>query len=386
MYTSSTLRRAVAAGMLSLVAAAPAGMAQAAPAVQTPTADPGVQRAVAAIRPDPRIENDARLKQARTILAANRPLTITVLGDSVGNDPGEWVSKFGQGLATDRVVVVHHFDWQRVAWLRPTEVFGPEGDPAKPQLTVWNFGWPGGTPLRAAQHLKVGVPTKPDLAIVSFGHNLGPAAVVPHHDALAAALTKRWGRVPTVTTIAHMTPVVRPGQAEGRARLVQWLQARRLPYLDKRTVFDTVTDQRTVFHDAVHPNWLGYRLIADLVDAALSPSGPAGTRPAPKPAAVYSATKARATLVRYTQTRSNRTTTIKATYAFRDGFGRPMAHAWVTMGLSGPRGTKASLETDAGGRVTGIVSIANGGTGKLTATANDGFTTLSARPGVVRAR
>lgn len=382
MDDTSALRRLLAASLLTLVAGVPVATAQAAPTPAAATAPAATTAPAASKAPlDPRVVADSRLAPARAVLAANRPLTISVLGDSVGNDPGEWVSKAAEAWADDRVVVVHHFDWQKVAWLPRTEVFAPDGEPAKPQVTVWNFGWPGGTPLRAAQHLELGVPTKPDLAIVSFGHNLAPASVVPQYDALATALTKRWGKVATVTTLAHMTPVVRPGQAEGRARLARWLQARGLPYIDERRVFDTGPGERpTVFHDAIHPNWLGYRLIADLVDAALStPSVPAAP-------AAYGSAKVRALLTARTQSRSNRTTAVKVAYAFRDGFGRPMAHAWVTLSLKGTRNMTVSLETDASGRASGAVSLPNGGSGTLSATADDGFTVLTARPLAIWAR
>lgn len=373
-------RRIVAATLLALCLCA-SGAAQSSADTGSRTAPALRTSSVPALR-DPRITESTRLSRARALLASAKPLTISVLCDSVGNDPGEWVSQWARTLADDRVVTVRHFDWKQVTWSNSTEVFAPDHETTKGPVTVWNFGWPGGTPLRAAQHLEVGVPTRPDLAIVSFGHNLGPAAVVPHYTALDRALTARWGSVPTVTTVAHMTPVVRPGQAEGRVRLVQWLRARALPYVDERTVFDTaLAEGRPVFHDAVHPNLLGYRLISDLIASALAPG-----RREPVTPTTYDPKRAKGSLFAYRQHRGNRTTTITAAYVFRDGYGRPLPHAWVTLQLAAPGGTSVALETDAAGRVTGSVRAPNGISGALSAIAADGFTTVSSPVRLVRAR
>lgn len=386
MLSSHALRRAVVICALAALGVASPVTAQAVPSGGPVAAVAQAhQTSVQADTPqplDPRVADALRLSRARAILASSKPLTISVLGDSVGNDPGEWVSKWAESLASDRVVTVRHFDWQRVAWKSLGEVFAPDHETSKAQVTVWNFGWPGGTPLRAAQHLKVGVPAKPDLALVSFGHNVGPKAVVPHYEALASALSKRWGAVPTVTTLAHMTPIVRPGQAEGRVILLRWLRARGLPYVDERSVFDVaLAEQRSVFHDAVHPNLLGYRLISDLVEAALSEPSADGPPPA-----TYRPALAKATLTKLTKSTGARATTLQATYTVRNAYGRPFAHAWVLLRMSGPGGTTASLETDANGRVTGSVRIDAGAVGNLTATATDGLTTVTSRATTVRAR
>lgn len=315
----------------------------------------------------------ARLAPARAVLHASRPLTVAVLGDSVGNDPGEWVSMWAGELATNRYVFVHHFDWKQERYHSDVEVFAPSGVASAEPIVVWNYGWPGGTPQRALARLDVGVPVTPDLAIVSFGHNLGPSAVQPHYAALQAGMRKRFGAVPTVTLLAHMTPTPRVGQAEGRVNLLRWLRAQGAPFVDLRTVFDAMDDPWDAFWDSVHPNVLGYRRIADGVSQALAPRPPV-TQGCPRP----STAAARARLGRWSATVSGRTLRRASTLRVTDTCGRPLAHAWVRLVVtpSGGRPVAVSAETDRRGIAPIMVSSPLARRAVLTGTVTDGTTTV----------
>lgn len=321
-------------------------------------------------------QDEARLAPARRVLASPRAVTVAVLDDSVGNDPGEWVSMWAGDMAVHRYVFVHHFDWQTERYSDDVEVFPPSAEVTAEPVVVWNFGWPGGTPKRALQHLAAGVPKKPDLTIVSFGHNLGPAAVQPQYAALQEGLTKRFGRIPVVTTVAHMAPIAQPAQAEGRVMLVQWLRSRGMPFIDMRAVFDDEPDPSRLFWDAIHPNVLGYRRLSDVVSARLSSvSIPISrcTEANPSRAAVrWGPTQ----LVARGRT-SRLTTRLRAT----DGCGRPLAHAWVSLSAA-PQGrtktTTISAQTDRSGRVTIETSLPGRFSGAVTGVVTDGTTTVHA--------
>lgn len=187
---------------------------------------------------DASTSDSARLAPVRAVLASTRAVTVAVLGDSVGKDPGEWVSMWAGNMAINRYVFVHHFDAVRERYDTDVEVFAPTGPVRAEPIVVWNFGRPGGTPQAALDKLSVGVPVKPDVAIVSFGHNVRPEHVQGQYSALFAGLRGRFGAVPTVTTLAHMTPVPRSGQAEGRVRLLRLARSLGHGVVDERAVYD----------------------------------------------------------------------------------------------------------------------------------------------------
>lgn len=317
-------------------------------------------------------ENTARLSSARIALSRKGPTTIAVVGDSVGNDPGEWVSMWAGGLATDRYAMVRHFDWARPGYRKDVEVHAPSSDlAAREPVTIWNFGWPGGTPQRALDHLVTGVPARPDLVVVSFGHNVAPGTVEPQYTALLAGIRKRFGAVPVVVTAAHMTPTARAGQAEGRARLLRWARAQRLPVVDLRGAFDGLRDPRSAMFDAVHPNVLGYRLITEAVEAAFGTRTPAAcTRDG-------ATVKVGPGLVnRY----GARAQAYRANVTVTDGCGRRLPHAWVSARVEGTSRSVVSTQTTAGGVAALEIVVPNRSTQTVTLSVDDGTTTGAAAP------
>lgn len=311
----------------------------------------------------------SRLAAAKRVLTSPRALTVSVIGDSVGNDPGEWVSMWAGNLATNRYVFVHHFDWKTQTYSPDTEVHSPSATPTAEPIVVWNFGWPGGTPQRALDHLAVGIPDKPDLAIVSFGHNVSSGKVERQWSALHAGLRSRFGAVPTITTLAHMTPVPRVGQAEGRVRLLRWLRKSHLAYIDERAVLDRTSDPYRDMWDSTHPNVLGYRLIADLVTT----TPPAATCPNP------ALSRAVARYGKVTSTTLPRATKVWSTLRITDTCGAPLRHAWVqltTTPENGRRPVVVSTQTDAAGLAPVAVTLPAGFVGTLSGVATDGTTTV----------
>lgn len=373
----SLLGRGVA--VAALASGIVAGMVNAPAAVSAPVS-PASARQVSTTAA---LQDAARLRPAQRVLASPKALTVAVLGDSVGNDPGEWVSMWAGNVATNRYVFVYHFDWQKQKYDPDVEVFVPSGDVTAEPIVVWNFGWPGGTPQRALDHLAVGVPSKPDLAIVAFGHNLAPSAVQRQYSALQVGMQARFGAVPTVTTLAHMTPVPRNGQAEGRAVLLTWLRSRNAPVIDERAVFDTAADPGQMFWDAVHPNVLGYRRIADLVTTQLSPN----TAPPRPQCSRPSAAASKATGGRTVVTSTGRTTRVATTLRATDMCGKPLTNAWVKLEVRKAGAAKPNIistQTDRRGFAAVEFSVPTGSVTTVTGLVTDGTTTVSVTPFAVR--
>lgn len=327
---------------------------------------------------DASTSDSARLAPVRAALASTRAVTVAVLGDSVGNDPGEWVSMWAGNMAINRYVFVHHFDAVREGYDTDVEVFAPTGPVRAEPIVVWNFGRPGGTPQAALDKLSVGVPVKPDVAIVSFGHNVRPEHVQGQYSALFAGLRGRFGAVPTVTTLAHMTPVPRSGQAEGRVRLLRLARSLGHGVVDERAVYDDLADPGLVLWDAVHPNVLGYRKVADLVTGELS------RKPAPRPRCARPSTAA-------ARTAGGRITVAPAGAARRhsmplkvtDTCGGPLANAWVQVAVVPSTSTRAitvSTQTDRRGVAVVDVVLGRGVAGSITGTVTDGTTTVPVTP------
>lgn len=370
----SSVRRAAASCAAALVVVCgggTAGVTVPAASAATRAAPPRSVTPVATVVPT--APDSQRLAPARAALASRDAVTVAVLGDSVGNDPGEWVSMWAGNLATDRYVFVHHFDWRAERYDPDVEVFPPSGVPRAEPIVVWNFGWPGGTPQRALEHLEVGVPERPDVAVVSFGHNLSPGAVKPQYSALLAGVHQRFGQIPLVTTLAHMTPDVRPGQAEGRVRLLRLLRSRGMGVVDEREVPAGVPSYAAMW-DAVHPNVLGYRRIADLVTASLR-TPPATTKPrctSPSPARAKAVAGRPASSPAGTGTRW--TSQIRVT----DACGLPLTNAWIRLTVTPTRGrpSTTSTQTDRRGTAPMKVRLGRGIGAVVTGTVTDGTTTV----------
>jgi hypothetical protein len=132
---------------------------------------------------------DARDRLADT----GRPFVVTVIGDSTGNEAGEWVDLAFRELAEDldRPLVQHPWDILTDSYLPEIR---SNVDAGSAPIVVWNGSASGKTGQYSLAHFGTLVPAQPDLVI--FNHGLNnvpkPQSVAPQLTALVAEIERYW--------------------------------------------------------------------------------------------------------------------------------------------------------------------------------------------------
>jgi hypothetical protein len=131
---------------------------------------------------------------ARDRLAdSGRPFVVTVIGDSTGNEAGEWVDLAFRELAEelDRPLVQHPWDILTDSYLPEIR---SNADATSAPIIVWNGSASGKTGQYSLEHFDTLVPAQPDLVV--FNHGLNnvpePETVAPQLTALVAEIERYW--------------------------------------------------------------------------------------------------------------------------------------------------------------------------------------------------
>ncbi|WP_445995976.1 SGNH/GDSL hydrolase family protein [Okibacterium fritillariae] len=189
--TRTPVFKAMALGILGagLVASVLVGVAAKGPAATTAAGGPDAVVAAS----ESSLQTIGFGQAWNRIAETDRPFVVTVLGDSTGDEPGEWVDVAMRQIATEqnRPLIVHPWDNQLVGYL--PEVLHNAGAPGAP-LIVWNGSARGKTPAYSLAHLAVMAPEKPDVVIVNHGLNnvRNPADVGPQLSALLGTINRQW--------------------------------------------------------------------------------------------------------------------------------------------------------------------------------------------------
>jgi lysophospholipase L1-like esterase len=218
--------------------------------------------------PSPSAEPEvATLEDARRALRGSA--TLSVIGDSTGDQPGEWVELWARRLADDgRRVALHQWAVDR---FQPEPVQGPaDGD----EITIWNASLSGGQANWANDQLDAVQPERPDLILLSVGHNNLSTNIAGQLDELQRELDRRWDGqdIPLIAILQNPGH----GEHEGRQKatldvLRTWAADQSVPTIDVTSAF---TDPATQLQDGVHPNERGSQIWADTVADALIGDGP----------------------------------------------------------------------------------------------------------------
>jgi lysophospholipase L1-like esterase len=246
--------------------AVPAAMGSSgSPASAGNSADPGASVSSSpTATPSPSAEpKPATLDDAREALQDKA--TVSVIGDSTGNDRGEWVELWAQRLADDdRAVALHQWagdDFQP----EPIEYEG-SGD----EVTLWNASLSGGQANWANDMLATVQPERPDLILLNVGHNNVPNNVAGQLNELRREIDRRWDGqdIPLVAVLQN------PGRGEHEDRqaatlrvIRTWATNKGVPTIDVTSAF---TDPEKQMQDDAHPNERGSQIWADVVADSLA--------------------------------------------------------------------------------------------------------------------
>ena len=208
-------------------------------------------------------EQHASLGAARRALTG--PATISVIGDSTGDAAGEWVDLWAQHLADDgRRVTLHQ--WATDQYASQPTTYGDGGDR---EVSIWNAGKPGGTADWAADRLGTVQPERPDLLILSLGHNNRHTDVDAQLDRLRGDMKNRWDdpTIPTVVILQNPRRHEREAPQAATLRSIRaWATDHDVPTIDVTSAF--ADPDRQMLDDA-HPNPAGSEAWATTVADAL---------------------------------------------------------------------------------------------------------------------
>jgi hypothetical protein len=207
------------------------------------------------------------LKRIRADITGNDPLTISVLGDSTGNERGEWVDLYAKHLAKYGTVTVHFWDPKGEFYHPKTETYpGPD----RP-IVIWDGAMPGANPQYGIENLQELQPVKPSFVMMNYGHNQGKDGASALVWRLSATIEDKWGQqIDEIVTLQNPSLNIRTAVS---ARSVADLEGYALrfgrPVLDVHGAFEKAGNLPGLLQDDVHPNPAGSRIWADTVIGVL---------------------------------------------------------------------------------------------------------------------
>ena len=221
-----------------------------------------------------------QIPQFQRVLAkldnADFDASILLVGDSTGNEVGEWYYRFAQGVAAANAAwTVRHALWNdgTGAFDAPTTIQTVTGSRT---VTFWNGSISGSIATRHAgdNFDAVIVATAPDLIFSSYGHNGGAPVLqqVDYYNCLFGRLDRVAPDVPVI--VIGQNPTLSDETMAPKVDAFRAMAARRgYGFIDVHAAFKQ--DGRPLSEllaDSVHPNDAGSQLWADTVMTAFNAS------------------------------------------------------------------------------------------------------------------
>lgn len=196
--------------------------------------------------------------------------TMTVLGDSTGNDGNEWVANLGRTIAADKQRPVTYYAWDADTSSYSAPVTYGEGTAAP--VTIWNGSASGMGPDYSLANLPDLAANPSDLLIVNHGHNFtNPQQGDTDESKLIAATAAQWQATPAVA-VTLQNPRVTNAEAQDAnlAALRGTAASSSYTVIDVEGAFRAQTDLAALLQaDGTHPNAAGQALWSSVVNAAL---------------------------------------------------------------------------------------------------------------------
>lgn len=203
-------------------------------------------------------------------LSGDQPYVISVIGDSTGNAPDEWVHLIAERIAANygRTVTVH--DWEVVNnfnQYKPPFVYG-----SGPPVTIWNGSASGKPPTYSLQYYDQMAPVPVNLTIISHAHNQPQEAVrgVGMLVSRAYANSLPGGGVVVVLENARTDSLAGDVQSAIDQLRNVYANDPSVALIDVNTVFKGRPDlPDLLLPDGIHPNQKGSQVWAGVAASAL---------------------------------------------------------------------------------------------------------------------
>ncbi len=204
-------------------------------------------------------------------LPADRPATLTVIGDSTSNQLGGWVNVLGEQLGESRVTRVQRISQTAQSSYRAPIRYGDKG----PELQVWNAST--ATPFAAVtdERARVVVPKRPDVVLLSVGRAADARAIGQQLSTTRSSILKAY---PQAQVVVVKQPAATPAQRPAIAAVGAWAVQQGVPAIDVAAAFasspgvaslqneDGITDAGAQLWAAtVHQALTGQRAAADQI-------------------------------------------------------------------------------------------------------------------------
>lgn len=208
-------------------------------------------------------EQDPTSLEAAAQALAQPGARVVVLGDSTGDDTGEWVHLWARSLGTERGATLLRWDAFGDAGYVAAQSFGGVG----PDVTVRNGSVTGTRASYAMEHLDLLVPDDTDLVLLSYGHNHGPEDVQQ-----VAELVRRVraGAPEAEVVLVLQNPQLDDAHAEVRQAVEDIAEREQVPTIDVARAFaEAPRPIGELLVDRVHPSAEGSQVWARTVEDAL---------------------------------------------------------------------------------------------------------------------
>lgn len=213
------------------------------------------------------VTGDGMLGSIQAAVTGPNDAVGSVLGDSTGNGPEEWVALWSQHLTKYGTVTLHMWNQDTSDWNPEPRVY-PGGSK---QVTIWNGSQPGSTYTYPLERLDMMQPEKPSFTILSFGHNMAAKSADVGSAELLAAVDKKWGVVlPAAVTLQNPAQGERePRTASSVNAITAWAPIAGYPTINVNKAIHDAGPVASFLQDDVHPNPAGSQIWADTVATTL---------------------------------------------------------------------------------------------------------------------